>query len=309
MLLYQSTNETISEVDAAMPGERETAWIHLNGASPDEIRHVLTEQFHCHPLLVEDCIKMNQRPKMDRYKNNIFIAFFALLPDLKLQEIAIVIGPNYVITLTKQEVPFLTALYKGCLEGEPRMEHPSLILYQLLDRAVDEYTDRVNKADDRIDKLERAIFRNPYVKIAQEVFKIKRTLHLLRRVFVEEHTVLSAILHQTFPYTRQEADAYFVDVNDHLSRVIDTLDVFRESLNGLLELQMNMKADRMNEIMKTLTLVSTIFMPLTFIVGIYGMNFHIMPELNWHYGYLFVWVIMGAVSFGMWMYFKSKRWL
>lgn len=309
MLLYSRKTDTTSEVDSRLPGEDEVAWIHMTGPSQDDIRHVLVDLFHCHPLLVEDCIKMNQRPKMDRYKNNIFIAFYALLPDMKVQEIAIVIGPNYVLSISKLGLPYLDELHSECLKVDNRLEHPGQILYHILDRCVDEYTERVNVADDRIDKMERTIFRNPHVKIAHEIFKTKRTLHLLRRIFVEERTVLGSISHQTFPYTRQEADVYFVDIYDHLSRVIDTLDIFRESLNGLLELQMNMKSDRMNEIMKTLTVVSTIFMPLTFIVGIYGMNFRIMPELDWPYGYLFVWGVMVAVSIGMWMYYKSKKWL
>ncbi|MDF2669936.1 MAG: corA [Paenibacillus sp.] len=309
MLLYNSTSSSASVVDNRVPEQDEVAWVHLSGAPEAEVRHVLVDLFDCHPLIVEDCLVMNQRPKLDRYKNNIFIVFYALLPDLKVQEIAIVIGPNYVISMTQEDLPYIQQLTQECEDVENGIEHPGQILYHLLDRCVDEYSERLNHADDRIDKMERAIFKNPHVKVAQNIFKLKRTLHLLRAIFVEERTVLGSISHQTFPYTRQESDVYFVDIYDHLSRVIDTVDIFRESLNGLLELQMNMKTDRMNEIIKTLTIVSTIFMPLTFIVGIYGMNFHKMPELDWSYGYLFVWGVMLALSLGMWAYFKSKKWL
>jgi magnesium transporter len=307
MLLYHTITETHTEEPPRIPLENEVAWIRMLNPSPEEVQQVLG-MFQCHPLLIEDAIKLNQRPKMDKYKNNIFLSFFAIHKELKPIEIGIIVGSNYVVTVYKEEIPFLDTLYQECLDRSERMTHPGHILHSLLDHCVDEYSQIVDHIENRVEKMERGIYRNPHIKIAQEIFQLKRTLHQLRRTITEEKTILSAISHQTFPYTKPEDDVYFIDIYDHISRVVDSLDIFRESLTGLLELQMSMKSDRMNEIMKTLTIFSSIFLPLTFIVGLYGMNFRWMPELEWHYGYFFVWALLIIVGVSMWIYFKRKRW-
>jgi magnesium transporter len=309
MLLYHTTTGEVREEPTRMPLGDEVAWIRLFKPTSDEVKNVLCNMFSCHPLLVEDAVKLNQRPKMDKYKNNIFLTFFAVVPKLlKPVEIGIVIGANYVITVYKEQIPFMDQLYRECQTFEGRMSHPGHLLHALLDHCVDEYSDIVDHIESRVEKMERGIYRNPYLRIAQDVFQLKRTMHQLRRIIVEEKSILSAISHNTFPYARPEDDVYFIDIYDHISRVVDSLDIFRESMSGLLELQMSMKSDRMNEIMKTLTLFSSIFLPLTFIVGLYGMNFKWMPELHWDYGYLYVWILLISVGVGMWLYFKRKRW-
>lgn len=309
MLVFNKQTNQVTQEKVRVPGTDEVVWIRLLSPASAEIRHVLEELFHCHPLLVEDCVKMNQRPKLDRYKENFFISFFAINHQHKLHEMAIIIGQNYVITIFNEEIPFLETLYHEFQQIEGRMEHPGDILYHILDHCVDEYVETVNRLEDQTDRLERMIHRNPHIRIAHDIYKHKRLMHRLRRIFVEERDVLGSISHQSFPYTRQETDVYFIDIHDHISRVVDSLDIFRESLSGLLELQMNMKSDRMNEIMKTLTIISSFFLPLTFIVGIYGMNFQWMPELDWKYGYITIWVIMSVVTLGLWFYYRKKKWL
>jgi magnesium transporter len=307
MLLYHTTAETFTEEDIRVPNQDEVAWIRLLAPSPEEVKRVLG-LFNCHPLLVEDAIKLDQSPKMDKFKEQIFLTFFAIPKNLKPIEIGIIVGANYVITVYKEELPFLEELHRECLEFENRMSHPGNILHSLLDHCVDDYSEIVDYIENRMEKMERGIYRNPYIRIAKDIFQLKRTIHQLRRIIAEEKTILSTISHQSFPYTRKEDDLYFMDIYDHISRVVDSMDIFRESLTGLLELQMSMKSDRMNEIMKTLTVFSTIFLPLTFIVGLYGMNFKWIPELNWQYGYYYVWVLMIVVGISMWLYFKRKRW-
>jgi magnesium transporter len=308
MLIYESTHGTVHEETVRVPGPNEVAWVRMENPSPDDVKHVLGDLYKCHPLLVEDAIKLNQRPKMDTYKNHIFLTFFAVSEQLEPQEIGIVIGANFVITVYKDNLPFIDQLYHACQEIEGRLSHPGAILHAILDRCVDDYSVVADHFDDRLNSMEQAVYRNPRIRIAQDIFQLKRSMHQLRRVIVEERITLSAIAHHSFPYTREEDDVYFLDIMDHISRVVDSLDIFRESLTGLLELQMSMKSDRMNEIMKTLTIFSTIFLPLTFIVGLYGMNFKYIPELSWDYGYLYVWILMVILSGIMWYYFKRKHW-
>lgn len=309
MLVYNQTTGQVREEQLRVPQQDEVVWIRLSNPGNDEVKHVLEDLFHCHPLLVEDCVKMNQRPKIDRYKDNCFIYFFAAGKDLSPQGLGIVVGPNYVVTIGKQKLPFLDEVYKGFLEIEGRLTHTGDILYRILDRCVDQYFEVVNYLEAQIDRMERGIYRNPYLRIAQDIFRMKRSLHKLRRIFTDEKLILDTLRHHIFPFIRPEDDLYFLDVNDHISRVIDSIDVFRESANGILEMQMNMKADRMNEIMKILTIISSIFLPLTFIVGLYGMNFKNIPELNWKYGYVYVWCLLIVVAVAMWIYYKRKKWL
>ncbi|WP_051318424.1 magnesium/cobalt transporter CorA [Cohnella thermotolerans] len=309
MILYDTRSQTVRETGIRVPDDGEIAWIPLIGAPPEEIERLLADVFRCHPLIVEDCIKLNQRPKLDKYDKHLLLTFFHVQEDLSTVEIEHVIGPNYVITVCPQEIEPLRTASEDFRRSARYMEFSGGVLYRLLDRCVDGYADVVDKVDNILDGHERAVFRNPHVRIAGEVFRLKRRLHTLRRIFADEKVALGQLSHQQFPYSRQEADVYFIDIYDHISRVLDSIDSFRESMTGLLELQLNMKSDRMNEIMKTLTIISSIFLPLTFLVGVYGMNFRVMPELNWTYGYPALWLVMVLVAVGLWRYYKRKKWL
>jgi magnesium transporter len=310
VLIYNSTNQKITEDEIRAPQEAEVIWIPMLKPTTEEVKHVLGDIFKCHPLLIEDCISMKQRPKMDRYKNQTYLSFYAVHPNnMTPIEMAIVIGQNYLITIYYEEITFLNELYQEFQQYDNRMENSGAILYHLLDRCVDEYTMLVDHVEDKVDKMERGIFRNPYIRIAKDIFHLKRLLHQVRRYMAEEKIIMGAISHQNLPFMNNEADVYFIDIYDHLSRVVDSLDSYRESLTGLLELQMGMKSDRMNEIMKTLTIISSIFLPLTFIVGLYGMNLKNMPEMSWAYSYPVVWIVMIVVAVGLIIYYKRKKWM
>ncbi|MBE1445651.1 magnesium/cobalt transporter CorA [Paenibacillus sp. OAS669] len=310
MIVRCPGTDHVSEEAIRPLAPHETVWIHLSKPDPAEVKRVLVEMFHCHPLAVEDAIKLNQRPKMDRYKDHIFLTFFAIT-DKRLApvEIGIIIGANYIVTICKKQLKLFELLRQQLLAVKELADHPGDILHRLLDLCVDEYTEITNRIEDQMDELERKIFENPYLKVSHEVFHLKRAMHLFRRIALEERAIVGSISHQTFPYTRQETDAYFVDICDHISRVLDSLDMFKESFTALLELQVNMKSDRMNQIIKTLTIVSSIFLPLTFIAGVYGMNFKNIPELSWDWGYAYVWGVMIGVSLLLWLVFKWKRWI
>jgi magnesium transporter len=311
MLVYDSrTGKTAQEQEIRVPLEHEVVWVRLKQSEPEKVTQVLEGLYGCHPLLVEDAIKLNQRPKLDRYKQNMFLTLFAVeRSTLKLQETGIVVGKNYVVTISQSHIPFLDELETELVQKEGMMDHSSEVLYRIVDRCVDEYSEAVNHYEEQVEQLERQVYRNPFVQVTHEIFRHKRRLHRLRKVFVDEKTIIAALTHQELPYISQDKDVYFFDVYDHISRVVDSIDLFRESLSGLLELQMAMKSDRMNEIMKTLTVISCFFLPLTFIVGLYGMNFRMIPELGWSYGYLYVWVLMVAVSVGLYWYFKRRKWM
>jgi magnesium transporter len=306
MLVYKDGTCTKEETRA--PREGEVVWLRLYKPDAEELQHILGNLYHCHALVIEDCIKLKQRPKLDEYPEHAMITFYSVDTNLNHREIALVIGKQFVISIYHEEIPFLESLREEMMKFPAKMENSGRILYHILDSCVDQYLEVVDKIETRIEGLEQTLYHNPQTNLGQRIFRLKRKLHSLRRTFVEERSVLGSIMHADFSYTREEANVYFMDIYDHLSRVVDSVDSYRESLTGLLELQMSLKSDRMNEIIKVLTLVSTFFMPLSFIVGLYGMNFKYIPELNWRYGYAYCWALMIFVTAFMWWYFKKKKW-
>lgn len=309
MLVYNSFTNEVVHSKVRIPDNNEIAWIRLLNPSEDELNSVLGDSFHVHPLLIEDCIELNHRPKIDRHANQAFVSFYALHPQkMSLTNFILIVGPNYVISIFQDQISFFEDLYHEFETIPGRMDSSGEIAYRILDRTVDRYDVLVDHIEDKIDSFEQNIYENPLVRIAPDVFDLKRNIHEWRRIFSEQKTLLGTMNHQSVSFMNLESDLYFSNIYDHMSRVMDSIDIYRESLTGILELQASMKSDRMNEIMKTLTVISTFFLPLTFIVGVYGMNFKYMPELDWQFGYGGIWLIMLTLVAGMGYYFRKRKW-
>jgi magnesium transporter len=165
MLIYNTLTTQTSTEKVRKPADNEIVWIRLCNPEPAEINHVLSDLLDCHYLLVEDCIQLNQRPKMDKYKNNIFISFFAINDDYDTKEIALVIGNNYVVSIYKDDIPVLDSLYEEFKDIEGKMKYPAQILYHIMDRCVDEYVQLIDHIEDKVESWEEAIHQNPYAKI------------------------------------------------------------------------------------------------------------------------------------------------
>lgn len=306
MLIYKN-GEVHREEEVRLPGEDEVGFIRLFQPDAEKIKSVLGT-FGCHPLVVEDCVYLQrQRPKVDTYNTHALVMFYSVQKDLTFTRMGIVIGKNYVIVMYHEHIATLSALKEQFMKAPEKMEHPGRILYNLLDHCVDQFMAITDDIEERVENLENALYQNPFGKLAQDIFQLKRHLHVIRRIFVEERNVLGTLMHTQFPYTREETSVYFMDVYDHLNRVVDSVDTFRESMTSILELQVSLKGDRMNAIMKTLTLVSTFFLPLTFIVGLYGTNLK-LPEYQWNFGSYYIWIVLIATTLFMVFYFKRKKW-
>lgn len=309
MLIYNRETHTVSEAPTRLPKDHEIIWINMIQPSQEHIHAVLNDMFHCHPLLIEDCIKQDQRPKMDNYQDHVLITFYTLAHTYKPIEIDIIVGHQFIVTICHHQLDMLTSLYNEFQKIEGRIDHSGRILYNILDRCVDQFVDSMYIIEGKLEQYEQAIYTDPYVKLSQQIFKQKRALHRIRTILADERLLINAISHQEFPFTRQENHIYYMDIQDHISRAIDSIDIFRESLTSLMEMQMSMKSDRMNEIMKTLTIFSAIFLPLMFLSGLYGMNFAHMPELKYKLSYPIVLVIMAIIAGSLYYYFKRKKWL
>lgn len=306
MLVYH--NGAVTEADAHRVAEGSVGFIWMENPDVATVETVLRETYQCHPLVVDDCLHMDQRPKVDVYPDHAYLPFYVLADRGRLLEIAIVIGSNFVICISKEHVPFLADLRKEFLRSPNRMNSSGIILYHILDACVHGYLDYVDRIEARINDLENRLIEDPYVSIAETVFRMKRRLHKLRKIFSGERDLMTVLRHSDFPYTAEESSVYLGDVYDHLNRVVEEIDTFRDTITGLIDMQTNIKGDRMNATIKTLTVVSMFFLPASFIVGLYGINVKGVPEYRWSWGYGWVWgwIIVSTVS--MWWYFKKKKW-
>ncbi len=311
MLVYR--NGCVQEEVLRLPQDDEIVWLHLDNQPDDVLKHALENVFRCHPLVVEDALHFGQRPKLDHYPgpytDHAAMSFYILRADFSDEEFCLVMSERFVITVTKTNIYEIQNIYENAKKFPETMDSPGRLVYHLLDICVDEYFTVIDKLEESIDELQQQVFDHPEMNTGQVIFELKRHVHKLRRLASDGRNVVGMLSHESFPYTKEQHEMYFIDVYDHISRVVDALDAARDDLSGLLDLQTAQRGNRMNEVMKTLTIISTIFLPLSFIVGLYGMNVKGIPEYTWSFGYAYVWSLMIAVTVAFVIYFKKKKWL
>lgn len=299
------------ETQMRAPESGEVAWVHLTAPSQIDLERV-SAMFGCHSLETEDMLHFGQRPKMDHYHQlpvpQSLMCLYWFNDELTPIEFCLVISERFVITVEQQTVKPLHRVLDSIQIKPEMMHHAATLLYHLLDLCIDENVIIADRLEERLDLFQARVFAHPEQNMAPEIFRYKRRVQRLRRMAADSRTTVAQLTHDTFPYTDTQHEVYFVDVFDHASRIVDSLDAVRDGLSSLLDLQAALQSNRMNEVMKTLTMIATIFLPLSFVVGLYGMNFHDIPELGWRYGYIYVWCLMVAVGGGFIFYFKRKGW-
>ncbi|QSO47428.1 magnesium transporter CorA family protein [Alicyclobacillus mengziensis] len=304
MLVYK--NGAIVKSEVRRPSDDEIAFIYRANPSDDEIQHIVGDVFECHPLVVQNCTSRGQRPTIDMYDDYFYMSFYALKDEWDLYEMSIVAGKNFVIAILPEEEPLIANLKDILLRSPNRMKSTGMLLYELLHSCVLGYSELVDTIDDFVNKSENQLYKNPHAKLAAKIFKMKRKLHKVRRIFTEERELVNSLMHARF--FQEEDVRYLADIYQHAGQVVEMVDTFRDSLTGLIELQMSIKGDKMNEIMKTLTIVNTVFLPMMFIVGLYGTNIH-LPIYGWTKNYLWLWGWLLFSSIFMIVYFKRKKWM
>jgi magnesium transporter len=294
-------------------------WINVEGLHDVSLLEAIGRHFGFHPLALEDVLNCGQRPKIEDYGNYHFLIMKSLLHSdaLETEQISFFLGGNYVITL--QEVPgdSFDAVRERIRRGKGviRRMGSDYLTYALIDALVDEFFPVLEKYGEQIEALEAALLLRPSPDTIQEIHRVKRELLLVRRAAFPERDVIGAMQREESDVIRPETQVFLRDCYDHTIQVIDMLETYRELASGMLDVYLSSVSNRMNEIMKVLTIISTIFIPLNFIAGIYGMNFNPeasplnMPELNWYFGYPFALSMMAAVAVLLVIYFWKKRWL
>jgi magnesium transporter len=275
----------------------------------------LAEEFGFHHLSIEDCQNAHQRPKVEEYAGYYFIVLYEaeLVGEkdrLELRELNIFLGKNYLVTVHSRPIRAIATASRLWHEWTDRSEQGAgLLAYLLIDGIVDDYLPLLDIISDRMDDLEDSIFGEWRSESIEEIFGIKKKLLYLRRSITPLRDVFNTMLRREQPIFPRETHVYFQDVFDHLIRVADTIDTLRDMLGSTMDAYLSVSGNRMNKVMKRLTSISTILMSVTLIAGIYGMNFALMPELRWRYGYVFALASMVVVALSLYVYLKKIKWI
>jgi magnesium transporter len=303
-----------AEIHAALDAKK-PIWIELE--KKDHACDVLlAQQLELHPLTIEDIWATRSQPKLEDYDNYLYIIVHGIAAAqrgiLRLIELDIIVGPTYVIT---HDPEHLVDNVRAELDRTPKLlaKGPAWVAHAILDTAVDRYLPVIDDLDAQIETLENEVLRKAGTKqgppILRRILRFKRTLLTLRRMSIHQREVLLRLARGEFDEIPREMTPFFRDVYDHFLRVTDLIESYRDLVTSALEAYLSVQSNRMNEIMKTLTLIATVMLPITFIAGVYGMNFKHMPELEWHYGYFMALALMAAVAAVCLGWFWKKGWI
>ncbi|MDQ3803811.1 MAG: magnesium/cobalt transporter CorA [Acidobacteriota bacterium] len=296
--------------------ERESniVWADVSDPTGDDFLE-LAEEFKFHPLSIEDCRNAHQRPKVEEYPGYYFIVLYEAEltgpdDDLELRELNIFLGPNYLVTVHSRPIRAIETAKRLWGEWTDRAEHGAgLIAYLLIDAVVDDYMPLLDILSDHMDDLEDDIFGDFQPEAIHDIFRIKKQLLFLRRAITPLRDVFNTMLRREQPIFARETHVYFQDVFDHVIRIADAIDTLRDMLGSTMDAYLSVSGNRMNQIMKRLTSVSTILMSVTLVAGIYGMNFIFMPELQWRFGYVFALLSMVVIGLALYFYLRKVKWL
>ena len=309
------TVRDVAEIRAAIAAKK-PIWIELESEC-DEGTQLMREVFDLHPLTVEDIWQKRNQPKLEDYRKYLYVVVHGIRAikrgQFDLIELDVVIGKDFVITHDPNHETTKDVVEE--IERDPTLlcKGPAWLAHAILDNAVDRYLPIVDQLDDDIEKLEmEALLRAGTPKgppVLRRILRFRRLLQDLRRMSIHQREILLRLSRGEFEEIPRDVVPFFRDVYDHFVRINDLLDGFRDLISSALEAYLSVQNNRMAEVMKTLTLFSVFFLPLTFIAGIYGMNFKVMPELDWYFGYPLALLFMALVAIGIMMWFRRKGWL
>lgn len=318
------TQTDIRRVEEIVPYKEKPniIWINIDGLHETSNVERLGELFDIHPLVVEDILNTEQHPKIDFFDDYVFLvlkmnAYNAESKTIDSEQVSIVFGDNFVLTFQEQPGDVLDGVRNRLKNNKGRIRKlgADYLAYSIIDTVVDHYFTVLEGVGEEIENLEEELVSNPARETLQKIHVLKREMIFLRRSVWPLREVISSMQREESSLIKESTSIYLRDLYDHTIQVADTIETYRDMISGMLDIYLSSMSNRMNEVMKVLTIFAVIFIPLTFIAGIYGMNFNTdkspfnMPELNWFYGYPFALGIMAAVAIGMVWYFIRKKWL
>ncbi len=298
---------------------RDTAtvtWINVDGVHDPSLVERIGGHFGLHPLILEDILTTSQRPKMEDLGDMLYVVLRMLDYDeaageVRTDQLSLILGRNFLISFQEEEGDMFDPVRERIRQAKGRIRRlgADYLAYALIDAVVDQYFTVLERLGERIEVLEEALVSDPRRETLHEIHRLKREMIYLRKSVWPVREVAAGLERVESGLIQPATDIFLRDIYDHVVQVIDTVETFRDMLSGMVETYLSSVSNRMNEVMKVLTIISTIFIPLTFIVGVYGMNFRHMPELEWTWGYFIVWGVIVAVALTMFAFFRRKKWL
>ncbi len=312
--------ETLTDISveetSAFIGTSSVSWINLNGIHDTGIIEQFGQQFGIHPLTLEDILNTQHRPKVEEQEEYLLVILKMLYFDdesqsINAEQISLVLGEHYVLTFQERPGHVFGGVRERLQRSKARIRQrgPDYLAYALIDSIFDSYFHILEKVGDCLAQLEEDLISDPGQEALARLQHYKHELLLLRKSVWPLREVINKLYKEESPFISEGTQIFLRDLNDHVVQILDTMEVFRDALSGLQDLYMSAVGNRMNEIMKVLTITASIFIPLTFIAGVYGMNFEYMPELKLRWGYF---AVLGGMIFSvicMLFYFKKKKWL
>lgn len=314
--LEEKTLESARQISAAQETNT-TSWIDIDGSHNIELIEQIGEQFGLHPLVLEDIVHVGQRPKNEDYNDYIYIVLKMLryseqTQSVESEQVSMILAPHCLITFQERPGDVFESVRQRIRSGKGRIRKMGCdyLAYALIDAIIDEYFKILEIFGERIETLEESLLSNSDRDILHEIHHIKRELTLLRRSVWPLREMVSGLDRSESSLIKKPTKIFLRDLYDHTIQIMDTIESFRDVASGLLDLYMSIVSNRMNAVMKVLTIIATIFIPLGFIAGVFGMNFENMQELKWKWAYpVGFWAVIAVIVVGMIVYFKRKKWL
>lgn len=294
---------------------KSVSWVNINGLNHVDAIEKIGNYFNLHPLTLEDIVNTSHRPKIDDYDNYIFIVLKMIYYDKDEQviteQVSFILGDNYVLSFQEAEGDVFDTVRDriSLAKGRIRTLSSDYLLYALIDAVVDHYFIVIETMGNKIEDLEDNLFTGySQEEISIQIQNLKREILKVRRAIFPLREIISRIEKNENNFIQTKTIHYYRDIYDHVIQVSENIEIYREMIWGLMDMYMTTISNKMNEVMKVLTVISTIFIPLTFMAGIYGMNFDYIPELHYKYSYFILWGLMIILFFAMLYYFKRKKW-
>jgi magnesium transporter len=309
---------TICSIEELLPYKTTdtVTWVIVDGLKDVALVEAIGQHFDIHPLVLEDILNTNQRTKFEEYPDYLYFVIKAtsLIKgsfNVEYEQISILVLDNFVFTFMEKPDqlfdPILNRLNNE--DGQLRHAGSDYLAYVIMDTVVDEYFTLQDAFDELIEEIEDELLTHPSVATLSTIQKIRRELIFLRKTVSPLRELLAAIRRSESPLFDERTKRYFADIYDHSIRIIESVESYRELISGMLDIYLSSVSNKMNETMKFLTVFASIFIPLTFIAGVYGMNFDYMPELKWHWSYPILWSVFIGIAVSLLFYFKRKKWL
>lgn len=313
--LKENVNSNADEILSIKDSDN-NIWVNIDGLHETDLIQKIGSRYNIHPLNLEDILDVNSRPKIDEMDEYIFLSFKMLswsagTKKLSQEQLSIILGDRWVLSFQELPGDSFDPIRERLRSGKGRMRKMGVdyLAYALIDALVDYYFVIAEEIGERIDVIDKKVLDNPSPLLLKQIQTLKNELVKVRKAIWPLRDIISTLERNDSGLVRAETNVFLRDLHDHVIQLIETIETYRDLVGGLFDIYLSSQSNRTNEVIRLLTVITSVFIPLTFIVGVYGMNFKVFPELDWHYGYAMVWAAMIIIATGMLVFFRKRDWI